>query len=102
MLEAINAEIVQEDDIVWCQGLGGGDDVFIGLISTADAYVFSFGAAAAAAAAAIRRVCSIGSSNAIHLCRREVLICKEWRMGLTFSRDVDEQAKLLLLLLFCW
>ena len=86
MLEAINAEIVQEDDIVWCWGLGGGDDVFIGLISTADAYVFSFGAAAAAAA--IRRVCSIGDSNAIHLCRREVLICRECEeKGLTFSRD---------------
>lgn len=85
MFEAINAEIVQEDDIILCWSMGGSDDVFIGLASTADAYVLSFGAADAAAA--IRRVCSIGA-NAIHLCWREVLICREWpkRKGLTLRR----------------
>ena len=53
-----------------CRGIGSGDDVFLGLIGKADASALSFGAANAAA---VRRVCSIGG-EAIHLCRREVLI----------------------------
>lgn len=67
MLKAINAEIVQKNDIVLYRGTGIGDDVFIGLIGIADASALSFGATEAAAT--IRRVCSVGA-NAIHLDRR--------------------------------
>ncbi len=49
MLEAIDAEIVQKNDIILCRGTEGGDDVFIGLIGAAEASSLSFGAIEAAA-----------------------------------------------------
>lgn len=66
MLKAIYAEVVQEDDIILCRGVGGGDDGILGLIGTADVSELSFGATDAAVAA-VRRVCHGHSAKAVHL-----------------------------------